>query len=58
MTDLTDGEREVAILTVLGVQTESVDKSEPTIASQCNIEPRSVRYRQKRVAEKLAKYKE
>ena len=58
MTDLTDGEREVAILTVLGVQTESVDKSEPTIASQCNIEPRSVRYRQKRDAEKLAKYKE
>ncbi|QWE98149.1 helix-turn-helix transcriptional regulator [Cupriavidus sp. EM10] len=58
MTDLTDGEREVAILTVLGVQIESVDKSEPTIASQCNIEPRSVRYRQKRVAEKLAKYKE
>jgi DNA-directed RNA polymerase specialized sigma24 family protein len=51
-------EREVMVLSILGVSTESVDASEPSIAGICNVDPRTVRNRLKRAREKLAYLKE
>ncbi|KWB46803.1 hypothetical protein BGV71_19145 [Burkholderia ubonensis] len=50
--------RKVAILLGLGVQKESIDPSETTIADECQIKRRAVQYRQDQVVEKLANFKE
>ena len=50
--------RKVAILLGLGVQKESIDPSETTIAEECQIKRRAVQYRQDQVVEKLANFKE
>jgi len=50
--------RKVAILLGLGVQIESIDPSETTIAEECQIKRRAVQYRQDQVVEKLANFKE
>jgi len=50
--------RKVAILLGLGMQKESIDPSETTIAEECQIKRRAVQYRQDQVVEKLANFKE
>ncbi len=55
---LSPDEQEVMILTILGVKAESGDESEPSIAGLCDVDPRTVRNRQKRAREKLANFKE
>ncbi|MBN3748307.1 hypothetical protein G3N96_23195 [Burkholderia sp. Se-20373] len=50
--------RTLAIMTVLGVQSESNDPMELTISATLDVKPKTVRNRQKRVAEKLVNFKE
>ncbi|MDR5751290.1 MULTISPECIES: hypothetical protein [unclassified Caballeronia] len=50
--------REVAILLGLGVQKESDDPNETTIATICQIRRRAILYRQEQIIEKLAHFQE
>ncbi|MDR5765832.1 MULTISPECIES: hypothetical protein [unclassified Caballeronia] len=50
--------REVAILLGLGVQKESDDPNETTIATICQIKRRAILYRQEQIIEKLAHFQE
>ncbi|HDV6370372.1 TPA: hypothetical protein ACK3Q6_004982 [Burkholderia cepacia] len=56
--NLPEAQRTLAIMTVLGVQSESNDPTELTISATFDVEPKTVRNRQKRVAEKLVNFKE
>jgi hypothetical protein len=50
--------RDVAVLLALGVPKESIDPNETTIATECDIKRRAVQYRQDKIIEKLAHFKE
>lgn len=52
------GEQEVMIYSILGLKSEALDESEPTISSLCGVDSKTVRNRQKRAREKLANLKE
>ncbi|MBN3769266.1 MULTISPECIES: hypothetical protein [unclassified Burkholderia] len=56
--NLPEAQRTLAIMTVLGVQSESNDPRELTISATLDVQPKTVRNRQKRVAEKLVNFKE
>lgn len=52
------GEQEVMIYSILGLKSEALDESEPTISSLCGVDSKTVRNRQKRAREKLVNLKE
>ena len=55
---LTPGERDAVILHAMGYEEESQDPNKDTIATQCGITGRAVRYRLKKAGEKLSRFKE
>jgi DNA-directed RNA polymerase specialized sigma24 family protein len=58
LAELTPGERDAVVLRYMGYAEESEDPSEITIATQCGITGRAVRYRLKKAGEKLSRLKE
>ncbi|MFD1558814.1 hypothetical protein ACFSHT_24775 [Paraburkholderia silviterrae] len=50
--------RDVAVPLALGVPKESTDPNETTIATMCQIKRRAIQYRQERLVQKLANFKE
>jgi hypothetical protein len=55
---LTPGERDAVILHAMGYEEESQDPTKDTIATQCGITGRAVRYRLTKAGEKLSRFKE
>ena len=58
LSTLTPGERDAVILDTMGYEEESQDPNKDTIATQCGITGRAVRYRLKKAGEKLSRFKE
>lgn len=58
LSTLTPGERDAVILDIMGYEEESQDPNKDTIATQCGITGRAVRYRLNKAGEKLSRFKE